>query len=202
MDLIVKVTKIFLGILIILFGITMTGFLAFQGWLIATAVVNGAKTLEPTVYVPLVVTLTTASLGLGATLYSQARTRRQEIESAFRERKIEIYLDFLNTLKEVFLAEKKELNFPKVKQSELVVKLIEVRTKAVLWGSTGVLQALSEFSKVSENNPRAMLSVVDRLQREMRKDLGLSNSGLEEEFFTKLILSNPEELEQISNSAK
>ena len=180
----------------------MTGFLAFQGWLIATAVVNGAKTLEPTVYVPLVVTLTTASLGLGATLYSQARTRRQEIESAFRERKIEIYLDFLNTLKEVFLAEKKELNFPKVKQSELVVKLIEVRTKAVLWGSTGVLQALSEFSKVSENNPRAMLSVVDRLQREMRKDLGLSNSGLEEEFFTKLILSNPEELEQISNSAK
>ena len=202
MDLIVKVTKIFLGILIILFGITMTGFLAFQGWLVATAVVNGAKTLEPTVYVPLVVTLTTASLGLGATLYSQARTRRQEIESAFRERKIEIYLDFLNTLKEVFLAEKKELNRPKVKQSELVVKLIEVRTKAVLWGSTGVLQALSEFSKVSENNPRAMLSVVDRLQREMRKDLGLSNSGLEEEFFTKLILSNPEELEQISNSAK
>jgi len=202
MDLIVKVTKIFLGIVIILFGITTTGFLAFQGWLVATAVVKGAKTLEPTIYVPLVVTLTTASLGLGATLYSQARTRRQEIESAFRERKIEIYLDFLNTLKEVFLAEKKELNRPKVKQSELVVKLIEVRTKAVLWGSTGVLQALSEFSKVGENNPRAMLSVMDRLQREMRKDLGLSNSGLEEEFFIKLILRNPEELDQISNSAK
>jgi hypothetical protein len=202
MDLIVKVTKIFFGIVIILFGITTTGFLAFQGWLVATAVVKGAKTLEPTIYVPLVVTLTTASLGLGATLYSQARTRRQEIESAFRERKIEIYLDFLNTLKEVFLAEKKELNPPKVKQSELVVKLIEVRTKAVLWGSTGVLQALSEFSKVGENNPRAMLSVMDRLQREMRKDLGLSNSGLEEEFFIKLILRNPEELDQISNSAK
>lgn len=57
-------------------------------WKISVAVAEGAKNLEPTVYVPLVVTLVTASLGLAVTLYTQAKTKRQATDAAFRERKI------------------------------------------------------------------------------------------------------------------
>ncbi|WP_139838040.1 hypothetical protein [Roseovarius gaetbuli] len=102
-------------------------------------------------------------------------------------------MDFLETLEHLLLAAKPELGMPSLNQNELVVKLVKVRTKAVLWGSTGVLKALSDFSKVGESNPIKMFRVIEQLQREMRKDLGLSNFGLEADFFSKLILSNPDE---------
>ncbi len=175
----------------------LAGFLGYEFLKLFLTVIEGARTLEPSVYVPLAATITTAVLGLTATLYSQNKARKRAVESAFRERKIAIYLEFLQTFERLMLAAKSELNLEPVDQNELTIKLVKVRTQAVLWGSTGVLKALSEFTKVGEGNPLKMLRVMDNIQREMRKDLGLSNFGLETNFFTTLILSNPEDLHKL-----
>lgn len=75
--------------------------------------------------------------------------------------------------------------------------LFKVRTKAVLWGSPGVLEALSDFTKLDEANPAKGMLVLEKLQTEMRKDLGLSNKGLGNNFFIKMMLSDPEELDKL-----
>ncbi len=61
-------------------------------------VISGASELSPSVYVPLVITVLTATLGLIATLYTQQLIRKREIEASHRERKIELYLDFLEVM--------------------------------------------------------------------------------------------------------
>ncbi|SLN61221.1 hypothetical protein ROG8370_02826 [Roseovarius gaetbuli] len=76
----VKIFGAFLSIVFLVAVCIGTIFLAYYGWNIAAAVVKGAKTLEPNIYVPLVVTLLTASIGLAATLYTQTKTRIRETE--------------------------------------------------------------------------------------------------------------------------
>lgn len=167
---------------------------------IFSAVVSGARSLEPSVYVPLSVTLLTAVMGLAATLFAQARARRAEIASAHRERKVEIYLEFLVFLERLFMSSKPELGVEKIDERAMTLELMKFRTKAVLWGSPGVLQAVSDMSKVEQTDTKAMFSVIDNIQREMRKDIGLSNWGLGNYFFAKLPLSDADEFDRLISS--
>ncbi len=192
-----KVISSFFALLIALLAAAFFIFFVLYGWQIAVAVVSGAKTLAPSVYVPLTVTIFTASLGLAATLITQSKNRKREVEAALRERKIAIYLDFLEAVERLILASKPELKMAPIDENELVVKLVKVRTKAVLWSSPGVLRALNNFGKLGMVEPLAMLRAIEDVQREMRKDLGLSNLGLNADFFSKLILTSDSEFEKL-----
>lgn len=80
---------------------------------------------------------------------------------------------------------------------DLAIRLIRIRTKAVLWGSPGVLHYLNQFSKMEGLPLLEMMRVLDGLQREMRIDLGLSNFGLAQDFFIDLILNEKDGLAQL-----
>ena len=120
------------GFVLLAVLILLAAFLGYKLFELSLVVVEGARTLEANVYVPLAVTITTAVFGLTATLYSQNKARKREVEAAFRERKISIYLEFLQTYERLMLAAKTELNLEPVNQNELVIKLVQVRTQAVL----------------------------------------------------------------------
>ncbi|WP_377512488.1 hypothetical protein [Octadecabacter sp. R77987] len=185
------------GLAILLVLVALLGIL-YGFWIVGSTIWYGARELKPEVFVPLSITVLTAILGLSATLYSQNRIRKREIEAAYRERKVEIYLDFLKTLESLFVAAKPDLGQEPIDQNALVLKLMDIRTKAVLWGSTGVLQALSDLTKMGDApSPRSMFRVMERIQREMRRDLGLSNFGLAQDFFSKMALTDPDELDKL-----
>lgn len=190
-----------LTVLALVFGF---GLLSYYGYYLAQAIVSGAKQLEPEIYVPLTVTVVTAVLGLSATLYTQRRTRIREIEAAHRERKLEIYLEFLKFIETAILSEKPELGGKPLNENDLARKLLEFRTKAVLWGSPGVLKGVAKMTSGQSNSPLEIFNILESIQREMRKDIGLSNWGLEKDFFAKLPLTDPSELEKMrrSNSNK
>ncbi|MBN9888348.1 hypothetical protein [Salipiger abyssi] len=190
-----KLTLVF-AILIVAILAVGTLYLGYQAFSIAVAVYQGAKTLEPSVYVPLTVTVITATLGLGATLYSQQVARRREIESAHRDRKLEIYLQFMEILEKITLSQKPELGGEKVDENEIARDLVGIRTKAVLWGSPGVLKGLHQLTQQGQS-PKSLLDAMEEIQKEMRKDLGLSNFGLEKGFFAKLPLTDPEEYDKL-----
>jgi hypothetical protein len=146
--------------------------------------------------VPLALTVTTATLGLTATLVTQAQSRKREIDAAHRERKLEIYLEFMEIMENLLMSGKEDTKTVQLTEAEIVQKLMFVRTRAVLWGSPRVLKALADITHM-EHKKLNVFDVMERIQREMRKDLGLSNMGLEKNFFSKLILSNPDELETV-----
>ena len=146
--------------------------------------------------VPLSITVLTAIIGLSVTLYTQSRIRLREIDAAHRERKLEIYLNFLEAFDNLSVAGKPEFGENPVDPNRLARDLLTFRTRAVLWGSPGVLKALSKIARPNQDLTE-MFSGIEAIQREMRKDLGLSNRGLEKSFFNKLRLTDPDEYDKI-----
>ena len=192
-----KILNYIVASLILLIATLAIGVVSANFIQIASAVFEGAKQLEPEIYVPLSITVTTAILGLAATLYTQVSNRKRDIDAAYRERKIEIYLQFLKTLERLALASKPELGGEPADMTQLTIDLMDIRTKAVLWGSPSVLQSISKLSKMNPEKPIEMFKTIDGIQRNMRKDLGLSNFGLGEMFFVKLSLNDPHELDAL-----
>lgn len=197
-----KIVGFILAGFVLLACATLIAFVSYHGWFFVVAVIDGAKSLEPNIYVPLIVTVLTASIGLAATLYTQSRTRTREIESAHRERKLEIYLDFLKFIETALLSAKPELGGVPIDTNELARKMVEFRTKAVLWGSPGVLREVSKLTKLNPALKMEVFDLLEAIQREMRRDIGLSNKGLEKDFFAKLPLSDPETLETLRKAER
>lgn len=193
---VIKSFEILAAIIVLLLSIVLVLVVGFYSWQLISAVSAGAKTLAPEIYVPLTVTVFTATVGLFAALFTQNRVRKRELEAAYRERKIEIYLDFLKTIESLFLSQRAEFKDRALDTEDLVLKIADVRTKAVLWGSSGVLRELSKLTKLKGDLSETM-SFLENIQREIRKDLGLSNRGLDRDFFVTLILNDASDIEKI-----
>ena len=161
-------------------------------------VYQGIKVLTPEVYVPLAVTFFTAVGGLTATLWTTTYNKRKQVEADFREKKTEIYLSFLKIIEGLILnagnSDEDDLLEP---DDDLVASLADIKTKATLWSSPGVLVALDDFAKAGEGNQKRQFTAMDKIQREMRKDLGLSNNGLGELFFAKQLLKTDKDVEEL-----
>src|SRR5690606_23883056 len=75
---------------------------------------KGFFELPATTYVPLSATVITAVFGIVAALFTQSRIRTREIDSAFREKKIEIYYRFLETINRLKLSFNDKIGGPPV----------------------------------------------------------------------------------------
>lgn len=151
--------------------------------------------LEAGIAVPLVFTVATASLGLAATLITQARTRKRAIEEAHRAKKVEIYHRLLSFITQLLLSQKPEFEDCQKSQKELVLEMANFRTEMSLWASPSVLTAFYNLThQVEGEDPKAILNKVDPLYKAVRKDIGLSSFGLPEKFFIKSMLLDPSEL--------
>lgn len=191
--------KIFGAVVAVAILIAGIALLAFLGWnfvSIIQATIEGARTLDPSIYVPLVVTVLTASLGLSVTLYTQWVARKREIESAHRERKLEIYLEFMQLLERIVVSAKDNWGVAPLPEIEVAKSLLSIRTKAVLWGSPRVLKGLSEMARVDKSQSDLFRNM-DEIQRAVRADLGLSNWTLGSLFFVKILLTEPNEIDKV-----
>ena len=190
----------FIYVISIIIFIAICFILIFSAyWILqlASVVISGASELAPNIYVPLTITVLTASLGLVATLYTQQLTRKREIEASHRERKIELYLEFLEVM-DSFVE-----NADKDPQTNDIgiARLKKAKTKATLYGSTAVLKAFKKLSRQGASTVELM-DAVDELKRSMRRDLGLKTWDLEAGFFAKFMLSDPEEYDRLKSGTK
>jgi len=180
-------------LLIILFLLVKYGIIASK------YVIVGFLKLKPEIYVPLVFTIMTAVIGLAAALITQARIRKRAIEEAHREKKVALYLGILQYIQTLMLSQKEEFKHLKRDENELVEKMAEFKPELTLWASPKALLAFQSFTHpdTSKDGPMAILKLIDPLYKEMRKDIGLSNKGLEKYFFARSMLSDPSEIEKL-----
>ena len=154
--------------------------------------------LEPGTVVPLAFTLITAVLGLTATLVTQARSRRQAIEEAHRERKVEMYHRLLTLIMEIQLATKPEFDDLDLTGTELIRRMAGFKTELTLWASPDVLNAFYDFThQRADETPLSIMKKVDPLYCAIRKDMGLTNYGLAKNYFVKSMLNDPKELDSL-----
>lgn len=129
---------------------------------------------------------------LGATLtvtVGKYLERKHAVEAAFRERKVEIYDGFLVEFFKLIGQDGQP------DDSGLVDFLQAWRRKLVVWGGAGVLLSYKNWqshllSKGDEPDAESMFLMGDFLLA-IRKDLGLSNKGMDRRVFAHLILRNP-----------
>lgn len=118
--------------------------------------------------------------------------RKREIEAHFREKKIQIYDDFLKELFKEFHGS--DEGTEEMGGSHLVDFLREWQRTLVLWGGKNVLKTyFSWMTHLKKGKPNAQtLYLMDDFFRALRSDIGQSSSGLERGAFTHLILRNSE----------
>ncbi len=139
--------------------------------------------------------LGTVTAGIGAVVISQQRTKSREIAEAHRQIKTEMYASFIE---EIVGAMRKGAGKPDLSprvQKHLEDFFFDFTTKAMMWGSPGVLRAYTRFRR-TDGSPDIVL-MVDDVLRAMRKDLGLSNRGLARGDLIKLLITDPETLDEV-----
>lgn len=191
-----------LGVILILLSFVLVLLVFKHSYTLLNKLVNDTLALKPSVYVPLTVTFGTAVLGLSATLFTQTKIRQRERENALREKKIAIYLNFLETVDGMFFAQKPEMGITSKSSNEAAASIAIVRRQAILWGSTGVLKELHKLTKLQGKSTLEIAELIDTLYREMRKDLGLSVRTLEKNFFFTLYLAGDVDLEKLEEQSK
>ncbi|MPQ75883.1 hypothetical protein [Hydrogenovibrio sp. JE_KL2] len=110
--------------------------------------------------------------------------RVKETEAHLRAQKIEMYDAFLKELFSMMHGEDGS------EDKDLVPFLQEWQRKLVVWGGPGVLKSFiewKEFMAFSEPCAKTVFLMGDFF-KEMRKDIGLSNKGLDSGLFSHLIL--------------
>jgi len=144
-------------------------------------------TLNPEVAAGLITAFATV---LGATVtitLGRIFERKKEVEAHFREKKSEIYDSFLLEFFKFYHDENRE-------DVDLVPFLREWQRKIILWGGSNVLTSYFKWmAHLKKGNPDAQsLFLMNDFFSELRKDLGLSNWGLQRGAFINLILQHGE----------
>ena len=109
--------------------------------------------------------------------------RVKEAETHLRAKKIAMYDGFLKKLFDLFH------NEGRAESEDLVPFLQEWQRKLVVWGGPGVLKSFIAWKESLSEDPNAQsVFKMGEFFMAMRKDIGLSNRGIEAGHFSHLIL--------------
>ena len=135
----------------------------------------------------------TASIGFIGLMYSQISSKKREIFESHRAKKMEVY-DIFFSMVEIFQDE--SLNKEEKLDDEFRNQYTKLTRGLSLWASPGVIKAYLEFraTAVEGSTSTEILKSVDKVYKEIRKDLGNSNLTLQSGDLIKLNLKDPKEL--------
>ena len=159
---------------------------------------------DPKIAAAIIGAVATVTAGTAIVLYTQRQIKKREIDEAHREKKVEMYSEFLEIVQRLLSGQRDDHNAPSLENDELLNFLLKFKTEVILWSSPGVLKAFVEFQKqsIAGGGIHLIMPAVEKLYREMRKDIGLSNQGLSENLLVKMYLTNPEELDEAIAAAR
>ena len=131
------------------------------------------QSVNPTVGAAIVAAVATVMVGI----YTQYLLKKRQMDDAHREKKIQIYEEFMKMAAAHLAQENENLKQKKIPQEKVVEFLFRFKTDLILRGSSQVIKAMAKFESVSSEGGD-VLGAVDEIYRAMRKDVGLSNFGL------------------------
>jgi len=140
-------------------------------------------TLDPNLAVGLLTAVTAVLVATATITLGRYFERMKEVEAHFREKKSEIYDSFLREFFRSFHNESGE-------NTNLVPFLREWQRETILWGGANLLKSyLGWMAHLKKGIPDAAgMFLMDDFFRAVRRDLGLSNRGLERGAFIRATL--------------
>lgn len=183
--------------------LTILGFLflaiiGFVFWKGLSFFVFSLTAADPKISAAIVGAMATVFVGLTAVIITQRQTKIREVEEAHRTKKVEIYEKFLQMISSLLAGQNDETSIKAPTEQNLVDYLVEFKTEILLWGSPEVIKCQLEFEDMTRKNGDLFLAV-NNLYKAIRKDIGLSNKGLNNLELVKMYLKDPEELDKLSS---
>jgi len=127
---------------------------------------------------------------------TQSELKKRDINEAHRKHKIDTYKQIMTFYSEILLntTQNKSKLMPKNVES----RIIQFTTDLINWGSADTILAFSKMKNLQEHNKNKILLYLDDLLFAIREDLDLSNKNLNKGDLVKLYLSNPEEMNKLT----
>lgn len=130
----------------------------------------------------------------------QQAIREREIDESHRQKKIEIYNDFLKLISS-FMQGANDKNKKKTPGQQKVLEEFErFQNGILLWGGPKVISSYLNYRKKKEVGTTEMFISVDQLFRSLREDIGLSNEGLDSLETIQLYLKDPSEIHELTKT--
>ncbi len=173
--------------LYLILGFALVGGLGYGGYTLIVTVWAQFISLDKQLSVGLLTAFTTVFVATLTVMLGRYLERKKEVESHFRTTKIQMYDEFLAEFFK-FLGDEKDVDV------DLVPFLREWQRKMIVWGGAPVLVTYIKWNQhLKKGEPDArVIFLMDEFFRAMRKDIGLSNSGLEKGIFSHFILRHSE----------
>jgi len=173
-------------------GLALFVLFIWGGYQLITLFIEFFAKLDKTVAVAIVagsVTVLTSTLTVVLGRYFEAKRDR---EAAHREKKTELYNEFLGMIFDKSLAHDEE----KEEEVDLVPSLREIQRKFILWSGPDAVKAYADWHallRTQGNAPRpnSMIKMVDFFLA-LRGNLGHSNKGIKPDHLVSFLLRNPE----------
>jgi len=165
-------------------------------WHIISFFIHSLVKTDPKISAAIIGGMFTVFAGLAAVIITQKQTKLREIEEAHREKKIEIYNKFIAAATSMVAGKNENLDVKAPSEKELLNIMFNFKKDILLWGSPKVIKAQFKLEKLSQENSQLILVVVNDMYKAMREDIGLSNSGLNNNELIKLFLLDPEKLDE------
>jgi len=128
-------------------------------------------------------------------ILTQYYIKKREQDNAHREKKIEIYNSFIEMTSRAINGDHADTSITKPADTELADFMFKFKSEVLLWGSPGVIKEMLNFQNASKRGLEPLITA-NNLYKEFRKDIGLSNFGLNKCELIKLGLTDPEELDK------
>tara|TARA_R110002124_G_scaffold114535_29_gene269504 strand:+ start:1652 stop:2173 length:522 start_codon:yes stop_codon:yes gene_type:complete len=162
----------------------------YLGWWLLDQLSRLIQVSNPAVSAAIVAGLVATSLAL----FTFWKERSRSIKEAHREKKIEIYQSFINmTFASIVRSINKESDEEYFASTEFMTEMISFKKDLLVYGSPTVIKAFVEFMNLSRSgndNTMATLNAIGKIFLEVRKDIGLSNFGLDASDLHKLYVTD------------
>ena len=171
----------------LILGFALIGGSGYGAYKLIVTIWAQLLSLDKQLSVALLTAFTTVIVATLTVMLGRYLERKKESESHFRASKIQMYDEFLAAYFKLFAGENDT-------DIDLVSFLREWQRKMIVWGGAPVLVAYIAWTQHLRKGKldAQTLFLMDEFFRAMRKDIGLSNSGLEKGVFSHFILRHSE----------
>jgi hypothetical protein len=185
-----------------LFGFFILIAICYFIYLIGNYFINIFKELDPKISTSIIAGMFTVFAGLSVVIITQRQTKLREIAEAHRQKKIDIYNDFIDLASSLLASQNELMEVSPIEEKDLVKKLFKFKKEILLWGSPKVIKAELKLNESYIKDSDFILFYINDLYKSMREDIGLSNHNLNNNELIKLFINDPDEVDKMYKKFK
>lgn len=168
--------------------------LLFGLWWVGASLVTMLRTIDAEIAAAIVSGLAAVTIAIATTWLGRSLQRRTDARRGQQEKRVPVYEEFVKgVLQSMGISSSGKARKGRIDEQHAHRVLSEFTEKAIVWGSDDVLKAWIAFRTAGqqpEEYGNKILLIMEELFLAMRKDLGLSNRGLDRGDLLRLFIND------------